>query len=143
MKKLLIISISILTLAACSEKEAYQQAVYDQISTDPDIKSYHLNPETVTQCIVDLSSKKMEGFMPMEPMRKAAYANYTKMVSLKSASKQAESLEELRHLFGSPQGLADAHRNYSKSYLECISTVTHRALDEQGDSAPETKEPEG
>jgi hypothetical protein len=24
---------------------------------------------------------------------------------------------------------ADAHRNYSKSYLECISTITNRELD--------------
>ena len=139
MKKLLIISLSVLTLAACSEQEAYQQTVFEQISNDPDIKSYHLDPETVTQCIVDLSSKKMPGIVPFEPMRKAAYEGYTKMIGLKKSEKPEEVLQELREYFGDARGLADAHRNYSASYLECVSTVTHRKLDEQEEIEEEAK----
>ncbi len=133
MKKLLLISVSMLTLIACSEQEAYKQAVFEQISHDPDIKSYHLDPEVITECIVDLSSKKMPGIAPFEPMRKKAYQGYTRMISLKKAEKPAEVLSELREHFGSAQGLADAHMNYSKCYLECISTVTNRALDDAED----------
>jgi len=140
MKKLLIISLSVLTLAACSEQEAYQQTVFEQISNDPDIKSYHLDPETVTQCIVDLSSKKMAGIVPFEPMRKAAYKGYTKMIGLKKSEKPEEVLQELREYFGDARGLADAHRNYSESYLECVSTVTNRALDELEEMEEEKKE---
>ena len=131
MKKILLISLSVLTLTACSEKEQYQQTVLERVSNDPDIKSYHLDPEVVTECIVELSSKKMDGFAPFEPMRKTAYKGYTKMISLKKAEKPEEVLKELQESFGSARGLADAHRNYSASYLECISTVTNRVLDEQ------------
>lgn len=131
MKKILLISLSVLTLVACSEKEQYQQTVLEAVSNDPDIKSYHLDPEAITECIVELSSKKMDGFAPFEPMRKAAYKGYTKMISLKKSEKPEEVLKELQESFGSARGLADAHRNYSESYLECISTITNRALDEQ------------
>lgn len=131
MKKLLMISLSVLTLAACSEQQDYQKTVFQQISNDPDIKSYHLDPETVTQCIVDLSSKKMHGFAPFEPIRKADYKGYTKMIALKQSEKPAEVLTELREYFGDAKGLGDAHRNYSESYLECIATVTNRTLDDQ------------
>lgn len=139
MKKLLIISLSALTLSACSEKNEYQQAVLEQISNDPDIKSYHLDPETVSECIVELSSKKMPGLAPFEPIRKAAYKGYTRMISLKKAEKPAKVLKDLRESFGSAEGLADAHMNYSESYLECISTVTNRVLDEQEEAAEESQ----
>ena len=133
MKKILIISLSVLTLIACSEQTEYEKTVLEQVSNDPDIKSYHLDPETVTECIVELSSKKMPGFAPFEPIRKAAYKGYTKMIAIKTSEKPEEVLKELRESFGSAQGLADAHMNYSESYLECISTVTNRALDDQED----------
>ncbi|MBT3812961.1 MAG: hypothetical protein HON51_03945 [Gammaproteobacteria bacterium] len=129
MKKILIISFSTLLLVACSEQHQYQDTVLEQISNDPDIKSYHLDPQSTTDCIVDLSSKKMPGMVPFDPMRKAAYKGYAKMISIKTSEKPEEVLAELRESFGSAQGLSDAHRNYSKSYLECITTITHRKLD--------------
>lgn len=131
MKKILLISLSVLTLAACSEQNEYEQTVLELISNDPDIKSYHLDPEVVTECIVELSSKKMAGFAPFEPLRKDAYKGYTKMIALKKSEDPEKVLKELQESFGSARGLADAHRNYSESYLECISTVTNRVLDEQ------------
>jgi len=131
MKKIILMSLSALALIACSEKEQYQQAVFEQVSHDEDIKSYHLDPESVTECVVDLSSKKMPGLAPFEPIRKAAYQGYTKMISLKTSENPAEVLKELKADFGTARGLADAHRNYSEAYLECISTVTNRELDEQ------------
>ncbi|NOQ16287.1 MAG: hypothetical protein GQ581_04440 [Methyloprofundus sp.] len=135
MKKKLFISLSFLTLIACSEQDAYHATVLDLVTNDSDIKSYHLDPVIVTECIVELSSKKMPGFAPYEPIRKKAYKGYTKMIALKTSEKPAEVLAELREHFGSAEGLADAHMNYSKSYLECISTVTNRALDDaEGDT---------
>ncbi len=130
MKKILIISL-LITLSACSEKDEYQQTVLELIRNDQDIKSYHLDPETITQCIVDLSSKNMPGFVPFEPIRKTAYKGYTKMIALKKSENPKTVLKELRESFGSAKGLADAHRNYSDSYLECISSQTSRQLDVQ------------
>ncbi|OQK15298.1 hypothetical protein AU255_17650 [Methyloprofundus sedimenti] len=138
MKKILIISLSALILTACSEQEEYQETVLEQIKNDSDIQSYHLEPETVTKCIVELSSKKMPGIVPFDPMRKAAYKGYTKMISTKTSEKPEEILKELRESFGSAQGLSDAHRNYTSSYLECMSTVTNLELDEE--STEETQE---
>ena len=137
MKKILLISLSVLTLAACSEQNEYEQTVLELISNDPDIKSYHLDPEVVTECVVALSSKKMPGFAPFEPIRKDAYKSYTKMIALKKSADPEKVLKELQEGFGSPRGLADAHRNYSESYLECISTVTNRVLDEQEEAEEE------
>ncbi len=133
MKKILIISLSAIALSACSEKDEYKKTVFEVISQDSDIQSYRLDPETVTDCIVDLSSKKMPGIAPFEPRRKAAYKGYTRMIALKTSEKPEEVLTELRESFGSARGLADAHRNYSESYMECISTVTNRELDDQGE----------
>lgn len=137
MKKILIISLSTLLLVACAEQEEYEKTVFELVQNDPDIKSYHLDPETITDCIVDLSSKKMPGFAPFEPIRKDAYKGYTKMIGVKTSKDPEQVLQELRESFGSAKGLADAHRNYSKSYLECISTVTNRALDDQEDTKEE------
>ncbi|NYT46672.1 MAG: hypothetical protein H0A75_02410 [Candidatus Methanofishera endochildressiae] len=131
MKKIIIISFSALILIACSEQQQYKETVLEQITNDPDIQSYHLDPQSIADCIVDLSSKKMAGIVPFDPMRKVAYKGYAKMIAVKKSEKPEEVLAELRESFGSAQGLADAHRNYSKSYLECISTVTNRELDEE------------
>lgn len=137
MKKILIISLSVLTLTACSEQAEYEKTVFEQVSKDPDIKSYHLDPVTVAECIVDLSSKKMPGIAPFDPRRKAAYKGYTKMIAIKTSEKPEEVLAELRESFGSAEGLADAHMNYAESYLECISTVTNRVLDDQEETEEE------
>ena len=137
MKKLALISLSILTLAACSEKEEYHQTILDLASNDADVRSYHIDPATMADCIVDLSSKKMPGTLPFEPRRADAYKGYTKMISLKTSKNPAEVLNELRESFGSAKGLAKAHMNYSESYLECMSTLTNRALDEKGEKEEE------
>lgn len=131
MKKLALISLSVLTLAACSEKDQYHQTIVDLVSNDEDVRSYHINPAVMADCIVDLSSKKMPGTLPFEPRRADAYKGYTKMISLKTSEKPAEVLSELRESFGSAKGLAAAHMNYSESYLECMSTLTNRALDDK------------
>lgn len=131
MKKLALISLSVLTLAACSEKDQYHQTIVDLVSNDEDVRSYHIDPAIMADCIVDLSSKKMPGTLPFEPRRADAYKGYTKMISLKTSEKPAEVLSELRESFGSAKGLAAAHMNYSESYLECMSTLTNRALDDK------------
>lgn len=142
MKKILIIGLSALILVACSEKQEYEQTVLALIKNDPDIKSYHLDPERVTDCIVDLSSKKMPGIAPFEPRRTKAYKGYTKMIAIKTSNNPEQVLSELRESFGSARGLADAHRNYAESYLECISSVTTRELDDQEEPEEEEEEEE-
>jgi PBP1b-binding outer membrane lipoprotein LpoB len=56
MKKIIIISFSALILIACSEQQQYKETVLEQITNDPDIQSYHLDPQSIADCIVDLSS---------------------------------------------------------------------------------------
>lgn len=139
MKKIFIIGLSAIFLVACAEQEEYRDTVLEQVKNDPDIKSYHLDPEIVTDCVVDLSSKKMPGFAPFEPIRKDAYKGYTKMIAVKTSKNPEQVLQELRDSFGSARGLADAHRIYSESYLECISTVTNRVLDDQEEEKEDNK----
>jgi hypothetical protein len=131
MKKLVLISLSILTLASCSERDEYRQTILDLVNNDDDVRSYHIDPEKIADCILDMSSKKMPGILPFEPRRTKAYIGYTKMIALKTSHKPAEVLNDLRKIFGSAKGLAAAHMNYSESYLECLATLTNRALDEK------------
>lgn len=133
MKKLtlipLIISITILT--GCSEKTEYEQAVLEQMQKEKDIKDYNIDPEEMVQCVVMTSSKDMPGMIPIDPQRKQAYINYTRMLKLTESSDPKKTLEELRKDFGSPKTLADAHANYAESVVECMSglvTGTEEAL---------------
>lgn len=133
MKKLtlipLIISITILT--GCSEKTEYEQAVLEQMQKEKDIKDYNIDPEEMVQCVVMTSSKDMPGMIPIDPQRKQAYINYTRMLKLTESSDPKKTLEELRKDFGSPKALADAHANYAESVVECMSglvTGTEEAL---------------
>ncbi len=134
MKKLALISLSVLTLTACSDRDEYKQTIFDLVSSDDDIRTYHLDPQTVADCIFDLSSKNMPGVLPFEPRRQETYAGYTKMISLKTSKNPAQVLADLRESFGSAEALSDAHMNYSASYLECISTVTNMELDDEEDA---------
>ncbi len=135
MKKKLLICTATLFLTACADKEQYQQAVLTQIQSDKELKDYNIDSEEMTQCVVDVSSKDMPGSFAVDPARLTAYQNYAKMVSMSTVVDKKAMLEELRTIFGSPQALAAAHRNYSKSYIECMASINTM-------SEPELKEAE-
>ncbi|MCK9607692.1 MAG: hypothetical protein M0R33_14720 [Methylomonas sp.] len=123
MKKVRLVSVIMVTmiLAGCSEKTQYEQAVLQQMQQDKDIKDYHIAPEKMVQCVVMTSSKDMPGMIPIDPMRKQAYKNYTRMLTLTESEDPKKTLEELRKDFGSPKALAEAHANYAESVVECMS----------------------
>lgn len=111
----------ILALTGCSEKQQYEQAVLEKMQTEKEISDYKITPEKITECIVMTSEKKMPGLFLADPTRLQAYKNYTKMLQLEKSADPKKTLEELRSEFGSAKGLADAHSNYTESYMECIS----------------------
>lgn len=123
MKKLLLISLMVLILPACSDKKQFEQAVLDQMQLEKDIKDYHLSPERMAKCVVDTVSHNMPGIFIFDPDRMMAYRNYTKMLTLTSSQYPKKTLEELRIAFGSPKELADAHSNYTESMLDCLSAL--------------------
>ncbi len=123
MNKILLICTAILFLTACADKQNYEQAVLAEMQTEQDLKDYHINPEHMMKCVVDLSSKKMPGLFPVAPERLTAYQNYTKMLSMSSAEDKQKKLEELRSLFGSPKKLAKAHSNYTESVMNCLAAI--------------------
>lgn len=75
----------------------------------------------MVECVVVTSSKDMPGMVPIDPERRQAYANYTKMLRLNNSDDPKKTLDELREAFGSPRALADAHANYAESVVECMS----------------------
>ncbi len=119
MKKILAV-VAMLVLAGCAEKQEYEQAVLEQMKTEKDIKDYNIDPEKMTDCVVQTSAGNMPGLIPIDPERRTAYKNYAKMLKLSSSSDPKKTLEELRGDFGSPKALADAHSNYTESMMECI-----------------------
>jgi hypothetical protein len=121
MKKLLLISLSVLLLPACADKNQYEQTVLEQLKLDKDIADYNASPERMAKCVVDSTSSNMPGVFALDPARMMAYRNYTKMLTLSSSKDPKKTLEELGVDFGSPKNLADAHSNYTESLMECIS----------------------
>lgn len=121
MIKISVIVLSVM-LAGCSEKEDYKAAVLEQMKTDKDIKDYGISPETMTNCVIDSTSNNMPGLFILDPARRLAYKNYTKMLSLNKSPDPKKTLSELRSDFGDPKKLADAHSNYTESVVECMSS---------------------
>jgi negative regulator of sigma E activity len=135
MKKLLLISLSVLILPACADKNQYEQAVLEQMQKEADIKDYKITPEYMTKCVVDTTSQNMPGIFAFDPKRLMAYRNYTKMLNLTKSADPKKTLEELRTDFGSAKDLAEAHTNYTESLMECYSAV----ISESEEAAKEKK----
>lgn len=114
-------------MVGCAEKAEYEQAVLQQVEKDKDIKDYNIDPIVMVDCVVQESSKNMPGLFPIDPERKKAYKNYSKMLKLNESEDPKKTMSELREAFGSPKGLADAHANYAESIVECISGVVTNA----------------
>ncbi len=123
MKKRAFILLLPLFLSACADKENYKQAVLAEMKLEQDVKDYKIDPEKITQCIVDLSSENMPGFFAFDPARMKTYQNYVKMLSIRKSKDPKKAMAELRAVFGSAKGLADAHSNYTESMMECISAL--------------------
>jgi hypothetical protein len=123
MKKLLLISLSALLLPACADKNQYEQAVLEQMQKEQDVKDYKIPPEDMAKCVIDLTTKNMPGYFPLDPNRMTVYRNYTKMLTLTQSQDPKKTLEELRTGFGSAKDLADAHTNYTESVMNCLSAV--------------------
>lgn len=121
MKKALLILLLSVFVAGCAEKTEYEQAVLEQMQKDQDIKDYKIDPQIMVKCVVETSSKDMPGLVALDPKRREAYMNYTKMLRLYESSDPKKTLEELRGAFGSAKALADAHSNYAESVVECVS----------------------
>lgn len=120
MKKILAILVLML-MFGCAEKAEYEQAVLEEMSKEKDIKDYKIEPEKMVECVVTTSSKNMPGLVPIDPQRRQAYINYSKMLKLSRSEDPKKTLEELRKDFGSPKALAEAHTNYAESVVECLS----------------------
>lgn len=123
MKKILPLIAAGLLLTACTDKNNYEQAVLEEIKKEKDLQDYKIKPEHMAQCVVDLSSKNMPGLFAGDPSRMEAYRSYTKMLKLSESTDPQKYLAELRTEFGSPKALADAHSNYTQSYMDCIAAI--------------------
>ncbi|MCQ8104469.1 hypothetical protein NP590_10175 [Methylomonas sp. SURF-2] len=119
--KLILAITTIITMTGCAEKGEYEQAILAQMQKDKDIKDYNIAPEKMVECVVVTSSKDMPGMIPVDPQRRQAYINYTKMLKLNESEDPKKTLEDLRNAFGSPKALAEAHANYAESVVECMS----------------------
>lgn len=138
MKKYLLIIVALL-LSACADKNQYQEAVLAQMQKEKDLKDYSITPEYITDCVVELSSRRMPGLFDLDPERMTAYRNYTKMLNVMNAEDPKKTMEQLRTDFGSPKALADAHANYAESLLECYTTVVSKTEGEDMDKGEAEK----
>ncbi|MDD4915843.1 MAG: hypothetical protein PHW13_12495 [Methylococcales bacterium] len=126
MKKIIVV-IVLLALSGCAEKQEFESAVLEKMKSDKEIKDYNITPENMTDCVIHTTAGNMPGLFAVDPERLKAYKNYTKMLQLENSSDPKKTLEELRTDFGSAKGLAEAHANYTESYMECISGLVTNA----------------
>ncbi|MGR8981141.1 MAG: hypothetical protein ACU84H_13750 [Gammaproteobacteria bacterium] len=132
MKKLFLVALCALMISSCAEKEQYEKAVLAEIKRDQEggKKKYNIDTERMAKCVVDTSARKMPGFFPLDPTRRAAYRNYAKMLTLTQSKDPKQTLDELRKDFGSPKALSDAHNNFAESMLDCYSAVVYETESE-------------
>ncbi len=123
MKKFLLVLGVASFLAGCSDKQHYEEAVLEQMKSEKDVADYKIDPQHMTDCVVDLTAKNMPGMFPFDPDRMTAYQNYTKMLNLHKSEDPKKTLEELRQDFGSPKALSDAHANYTESIMNCYAAI--------------------
>ncbi len=134
MKKRLLISLSALLLSACADKNQYEEAVLAEMQKEQDIKDYKIDPAHITDCVVDLTTKKMPGLFAFDPNRMTAYRNYAEMLTLTQAKNDQEFKSKRNKLiqdFGSPKALADARLNYSESIGNCLTAVIGQSEEEE------------
>lgn len=127
MKKLLLICTAALFLTACSDKQAYEAAILAEMQQEKDLKDYKLDPQEMTDCVLELSAKEMPGVFPFDPDRLSSYQKYTKMLTMRTVKDKQKMLEELRTLFGSPKELAAAHSNYTISVMDCLAGIIKKS----------------
>ena len=131
MKKFLLISLSALLLTACSEeKKQFVQAVSEQMQNDQDIKDYDLDPEKMTECVVDLVTQKMPGLFPFDPRRQPYYVGYSKLISVKQSENPKQSLLEVQEAFGSKKATMQALMNYSESVMTCVTALVSESYED-------------
>lgn len=123
MKKYLLIPLCVLLLPACADKAQYEQAVLEQMQKEQDVKDYKIDPQDMTDCVVEGTSQKMPGVFALDPTRLTAYRNYAKMLNVTKSKDPKTELSQLRNDFGSPQALTEAHNNYTGAIVECYSIV--------------------
>jgi hypothetical protein len=124
MKKILLLSLTALLLTGCSDKKNYTAAVLAEIERDQkteSAKDYKVPADKMADCIVEASSKNMDGIFAFDPARLTAYRNYTKMLTLTQSTDPKKTLDELRDEFGSAKKLMEARSNYTESELECLT----------------------
>jgi PBP1b-binding outer membrane lipoprotein LpoB len=137
MKRLLFILLLALFLSSCADKNQYRDAVLAEMKKEQDIKDYNIDPEKMTDCVVDLSSKKMAGFFSFDPSRMTAYRHYTTMLTLTQSENPKEMLVALMNNFGSSKALLKARVNYTESIANCIAS-TIAQLEQPTKEAPLT-----
>lgn len=134
MNKLFLIFTCALLLTGCAEKESYRQAVLVDMQSEQDIKDYAIDPERITDCVMDVSAGKMPGIGGIDPKRLVAYRDYTKMLSMKTV-KDEKTFAELRSAFPSHQALLTVRNNYTESVMNCINAII---MESEPEAEPET-----
>ena len=126
MKKILLLILSTLLLAACAEKNQFEETVLKQMQAEQDIKDYKLDPEEMTSCIMDLTAKKMPGIFPYDPRRKPYYTGLSKLISVKDSEYPQKTLQEGQEAFASKKEAMQAMMNYSQAVMDCIATLLNK-----------------
>lgn len=140
MKKRLLIFSFALFLSACADQNQYKEAVLAEMQKEQDLKNYKIDPQDMTDCVIDLSSQNMRGLFPFDPARMTAYRNYTTMLTFTQTKDPKATLIQLTKDFGSSKALIEARVNYSESIGNCLASNIIKKEEQEKDENPATPE---
>jgi hypothetical protein len=129
-KKLFIFLVSTLFLAACADKEHYEQVVLEEMQKEQDVKDYKIDPKYMAKCVIDTTYSRMPGLFALDPNRMTAYRNYAKMLTIAKEKDPKKTLTDLSKEFGSQKELAHAHSIYTESVMDCYTAILHEEIDQ-------------
>jgi hypothetical protein len=133
MKKLLIATVAVFALAACSTKEqtGLRETLIAKFKDDQDLKDYKLDPESVADCVVDEIAGSLPGFAG-DPRRDRFFEAYVHFVGAKSPADADKAVTDYQELFGSAQKARQAATSVADHVMTCMGKAIESAGPQEG-----------
>ena len=134
MKKLLIVMSCLLLIACTEDQDKFEATVLVNAQKDQDLKDYNIDPERMTECIMDKTGKTAPGLFPFSPKRMTYYKAMSQLLSIKDSKDPAKTLAEAQAAFGTKKEAMQAFIKHSSNVMDCVSALTFQKTEEGDDS---------
>ncbi len=126
MKKIIVLISTILLLAGCSKERAeYEELLLERFSKDQDVIDYKLDPEDLTNCVVDQVAGDIPGFSG-SPVYESYFRGYKLLLRPKDPTEIPERMREAEEIFGSKLAMSKARLQITNHTMFCMPQVREK-----------------